>query len=243
MVKAWLHCFRKPEDYIQTPTYLKDEPRIYLPNMLMTEADLKNPSEYKYDPDIEKEYDFIYICLNDNSNCTDGWQATARNWELAKKCLIVMCRDFNLKGLLVGRENCDITDFCEGLITVKNLLPYHEFQNELKKSRILLAPNIEDASPRVITEAMLYNIPVLVNYNILGGFHNVIPGVTGEFFTNENDIVESLNKILKNYDVYTGREWYVKNRGRENSGKILAKFLIDTFPNINIKEMNYAYIS
>ena len=243
MVKAWLHCFRKPEDYIVSPRYLDNEPPIHLPNILMTEADLKDPSAYKYEPDIEKEYDFIYVCLNDNSNCTDGWQATARNWDLAKKCLVVLCRDFNLRGLLVGRENCEITDFCEELITIKNLLPYHEFQNELKKSRLLLAPNIEDASPRVITEAMLYNIPVLVNYNILGGFHNVIPDVTGEFFTDENNIVEALNKVLKNYDKYTPRDWYINNRGRENSGKILAKFLIDTFPNINKKEMKYAYIS
>ena len=243
MATAWLHCFRNPDAYIQSPTYLENEEKVYLPNILMTESDLKEPDHYKYNPDIKKEYDFMYVCLKDNNECTDGWQSTARNWELAKKCLIVMCRDFKLKGILVGRENCKITEFCSGMLKIVDLLPYHEFQAEMQKAKFLFVPNIEDAAPRVITEAMLYNIPVLVNENIVGGFHNIISGVTGEFFTDENNVVPALKKIVETPTIYKPREWYLKNRGRKNSGKILAKFLIENYPNINNKNMEYAYIS
>ena len=243
MVKAWIYCFRNPEKFLESPSYIPNEQRIVLPKLLLTEADLKDPAHYKYDPNFKKEYDFMYVCLKDNAECTDGWQSSARNWDLAKKCLEVMCRDFKLKGILVGRENCQITEFCDGMLKIVDLLPYHEFQTEMQKAKFLFVPNIEDASPRVITEAMLYNMPALVNENILGGYHNIIPGVTGEFFTDENNVKIGLKKITENLSKYTPREWYIKNRGRKNSGKLLSKFLIETYPNINNPNMEYAYIS
>ena len=84
-------------------------------------------------------------------------------------------------------------------------------------------------------------MPVLVNQDILGGWHNVIPGVTGEFFKDENDISQQLNKILSN--PYTPREWYQRNRGKTISGKVLAQFLIEHFPDLNNKNMEYATIT
>ena len=142
---------------------------------------------------------------------------------------------------MVGRENCEFSQQCNGIVKVHPLLAYNEFQKELKKSRFLFVPNISDASPRVITEAICYNIPVLVNKNILGGWHNVIPSVTGEFFTDETDLSYHLSKILNNQ--YQPRNWFQENRGKTNSGKLLAKFLIDNFPDINNKNMKYATIT
>ena len=83
----------------------------------------------------------------------------------------------------------------------------------------------------------------MVNYNIFGGWHNIIPGVTGEFFTDEKNIVPALDKLLTNYQNYKPREWYVNNRGLHISGKILADFLITNYPNINNKKMKHAYIT
>ena len=233
MVSAWLSCFRQSEKLDKSN----------LPVLLLTEADLKDYNVYKRNDDITKEYDFMYLCLKDNDKCEPGWQSYNRNWELAKKCLEVMCKKFNLKGCMVGRENCEYTDKCMSLVKVLPFLPYHEFQKELEKSKMLFVPNISDASPRVITEAMCYNIPVLVNYNILGGWHNVIPGVTGEFFTDETNIAEGIEKIINNYNNYKPREWFIENRGKEKSGAILAEFLIKNFPNINNKTMKYTTIT
>ena len=183
----------------------------------------------------------MYCCLPDDDKCNPGWQSYNRNWDLAKKCLEIMCSDFHLRGVLVGRENCEFSQQCNGIVKVLPLLAYHEFQAELKKSKFLFVPNISDASPRVITEAICYNMPVLVNKNILGGWHNVIPSTTGEFFTDETDFSYQLTKILNNE--YQPRNWYQQNRGKKISGKILAKFLIDNFPAISNKNMEYATIT
>jgi hypothetical protein len=235
MADAWLNCFR-------IPSYI--EKISHLPHMLLTEADLKDTSE-KMVVSEKKEYDFLYCCLSDNDQCTPGWQSYNRNWELAKKCLEIMCNEFHLRGVLVGRKNCEFSNRCDGIVKVLPFLPYHEFQAELKKCRFLFVPNVSDASPRVISEAILYDMPVLVNEHILGGWHNIIPGVTGEFFTNENDISNSIRRMLTNMknNSYTPSEWYRKNRGKNISGVQLAEFLIKHFPDINHKKMKYATIT
>ena len=151
-----------------------------------------------------------------------------------------MCVEFKLKGAIIGRNKCEFTNKCVN-VKVFPILPFYEFQKELQKAKFLFVPNISDASPRVITEALCYNMPVLVNYNIVGGWHNVITKITGEFFTNEHNIKDALKKITTN--VYNSREWYVNNRGLKKSGAELAKFLIKTYPNLNNKNMEYCYIT
>jgi hypothetical protein len=111
MVKAWLHCFRKP-GYTQSFRHL--------PHLLLTEADLTSAKTVS---PVEKTYDFLYCCLEDNETCDPGWQSYNRNWDLAKRCLEVMCRDFNLRGILIGRQNCEFTDQCNGIVSVKPFLP------------------------------------------------------------------------------------------------------------------------
>jgi hypothetical protein len=233
MVSAWVYCFRDPGQKLQYSG---------LPLLQLTEADLKVPEHYKPDSTIAKEYDFIYICLDDNDKCDPGWNWYNRNFDLAKKCFVVMCGTYNLKGVIVGRTNCELPPECEGKITTKPFLQFHEFQKEMQKARFLFVPNIYDASPRVITEAMLLNLPVLVNKNILGGWHNVIPGTTGEFFSTEYDIGIALDRITNPETQYQPRKWYVDNRGIYNSGVQLADFLKKHYPDLNHPEMKYASI-
>lgn len=234
MVSSWIYCFRDPGYKLQYAG---------LPLLMLTEADLKNPEDYVPN-NTKKTYDFIYVCLDDNDQCSPGWNWHNRNFDLAKKCFVVMCSKYNLTGLIVGRTNCDLPKSCADKITVKPFLPFHEFQEAIQSSRFLFAPNVSDASPRVITEAMLYNVPVLVNHNILGGWHNVISGVTGEFFTSEYDIGEALDKLTSTSTsgLYTPRQWYMDHRGIHHSGKQLAEFLKKTYPDINQPQMVYATI-
>jgi hypothetical protein len=236
MVTSWLHCFRTPPPNLE---------RSGLPLLRMAEADLKDPAVVEYKPNEPKEYDFIYVCLNDGDGkqCKPGWNWYIRNWDLAKKCLEVMCRKYKLRGVIVGRENCEFTEYCSGIVKVFPFLEYHEFQKLMRKCRFLFVPNISDASPRVITEAICYNMPVLVNYNILGGWNNVIPGVTGEFFTDEKNVSNALDKLLPNYNTYRPREWFQSNRGKTISGAILSDFLIENYPDINNHQMKYATIT
>lgn len=219
MCSAWLHCFREKKD---------TEKFAHLPNMLITEADLIDLGNAP-EP-IEKKYDFMYVCLKDNDKCTPGWQSHNRNWELAKVCLEVMCAKYKLRGCMVGRTGCDYSEKCNGIVTTHDFLPYHEFQSEMKKSRFLFVPNVTDASPRVITEAMKYNIPVLCNYNIIGGWHNIVSGVTGEFFACPITFAQVLPKFLSQLPNYQPRKWLETNRGKKNSGKQLCDFMRKCFP-------------
>ena len=234
MVSSWLYCFRNPS---------KEMIQSGLPLLQLAEADLKDTNIYKPDRKIKKKYDFMYVCLKDNEKCEPGWQSFNRNWSLAKNCLEVMCGRFGLKGILVGRQNCEFTDKCNGIVEVIPFLKFDEFSKKMQECRFLFVPNIADASPRVITEAITYNMPVLVNYNILGGWNNVISGITGEFFSSEKNIGDALEKLLKNYDSYRPRDWFIQNRGKEISGKLLADFLIQNYPNINNKSMKYATVT
>jgi hypothetical protein len=233
MVSSWVHCFRDPGNKLQYSG---------LPLLLLTEADLKDPAQYTPDTTIKKEFDFMYVCLDDNDKCDPGWNWYNRNFDLAKQCLPVMCGEKGMTGVIVGRTNCELPPECEGKITQMGFLAFHEFQKEMQKARILFVPNVADASPRVITEAMLLNIPVLVNKNILGGWHNVVSGVTGEFFTSEYDIGQALDKIRDNYSQYTPRKWYEENRGLRVSGAKLAEFLKSNYPEINNPDVVYASI-
>ena len=142
-----------------------------------------------------------------------------------------MCGKFGLKGAIIGRENCEMPKSCNGKIKILPFLKYHDFQKELQKARFLFVPNITDASPRVITESLCYDLRLLINYNILGGWKYVTPE-TGEYFSNENDIVPALNKLLKNMNKYTPRKHFVENYGKEISGKKLCHFIKHNYQNI-----------
>jgi hypothetical protein len=227
MVSAWLHCFRDPPEEIRR-----------LPHLLLAEADLKNLNEYHPDKTIKKEYDLMYLSLSDNNDCRKGWNWVCRNFDLALKCFEKM-NQRPLKILVVGREGCKFPNAHQ--ITQKQFLPFHEFAKEMKKCRALFLPNVLDAYPRVLAEALCYDLPVLVNHAIVGGWSAVVPGVTGEFFRSEEDVLEALDKVLTGK--YTPRKWYEEHRGLQNSGKELAKFLVKHYPNLNNKEVQCASIT
>ena len=56
-----------------------------------------------------------------------------------------------------------------------------------------------DASPRILTESLCVNIPVLVNLNIIGGW-KYVNSETGEFFRDETDLEEAYMRLNVNYN-------------------------------------------
>lgn len=224
MVSAWVHCFREPSDKMKASG---------LPLLLSSEADLKDADMYKPDPSIEKTHDFIYVCLDDNDRCDPGWQSYNRNWDLAKECLKIMCANYGLTGIIVGRNNCRFTKLCKGSITMMPFMEFAEFQRTIQRCRFLFVPNVADASPRIITEAMCYDMPVLCNEHIFGGWHNIVPGITGEFFESVQNLPTALDRITK-LQTYTPRKWFVEHRTKK-SRKELAEFLNGVY-DINISE-------
>ena len=104
---------------------------------------------------------------------------------------------------------------------------------------------MRDASPRTVTEAMCFNLPVLMNKNILGGWKYVIEQ-TGELFNDENDIESALNKFipkLKNNE-YKARQYIIDNYGPVNSGRKLKEFLFKNWgEKLNIKDCDFITMS
>ena len=240
MTEGWLHCFRKPCDYIPCNK----------PYALISESDFVNTEYLKPDEkkSSNKEYDFVYNCpkVNKNSGCND-WVSYNKNWELALKCLPILCEKFKLKGLLIGREGCELPEKSKPYITTTGWVDYEDVVKLYKKSKFLFLPNIRDASPRVITECMSLDIPCLMNINIVGGWKyiNTHGILTGEFFTNEIDLEQSLTKLLNNMknDKYQPRKFILDNYGPINSGIKLKEFLFKNFKDrLNIKDAKYITI-
>lgn len=218
-IKDWLCCFKNKDKYGFSP----------LNNIIdISESDFYNAE--KEDPK-KKKYDFIYICNKDSDSCPlDGWNAINRNFDLAKKCFPIMCGEFGLKGLVVGREGCNLEkeDYSENLEVV-GWLDWHVLQDKMRESKILFVPNVFDASPRVISESITKGLHVLMNNKILCG-SKYVTYETGELFTDETDIRPALTNLLNKQYKTSPKKWWEENYSQETSQQKLAEFLDKCFP-------------
>ena len=101
----------------------------------------------------------------------------------------------------------------------------------LKHSRFAFVPQMHDASPRVATQALIHNVPLLMNKHISGGWKYVTEQ-TGEFFHDMSDFRHSLDRILRGTSIpghYTPRAWVRRHFGNENSGERLLDFVQQNF--------------
>ena len=239
LTRGWCSVFREE---INQKLFPKGFPRIQC-----AESDFAKYKTHLPDPNVEKEYDFIYVCLKDNDKCTDGWQSEIRGYKIAKKLIDIMCTKYKLRGLLIGRINCDVPPSCHQLMELTDFQEYSTFIKNFNKCRFILCTSILDASPRVISEGMCFNLPVLMNKNILGGWQ-YITEQTGEFFDGNNlDTFEPvLDKFMKklNNNEYTPREWFIQNYGEYNSGEKLFNFVKSVFKEdeLNIKYDDVQYM-
>ena len=223
---GWFHPFKNPDTCI---------PKDY-PKALISESDFVRYENYNYNKDAEKEYDFIYICLKDNDKCENGWQSENRNWDLAKKCIDIMCSKYKMRGLLIGRINCELPPTCHNLMKTTDFINYSEFIKQYEKCRFIFVPNLLDASPRVLSEALCFNLPCLVNENILGGW-KYVNNKTGMLFNDENDFENVLQTFLNKFDTFTPRDYFINNHGAQYEGKEIVSFIKKHVPNYK-KEIN-----
>ena len=231
-VIGWCHCFKEPDKYIKGN----------IPKILLSESDFN--SDRLIPTNDKLEYDYLTVQPKDG-DCRYSWLSYCKNWDLAEKTIKVLSDKLNLKGVVVGRVGCDIDVEKKDLVTIlptkeyserengKITLPYHELIEKMNKSKFILMPNLEDASPRVLVEALSLNKPVLVNESILGGW-KYVNDKTGEFY-NENNIKEQAEKLLKNIEnnQYSPREYYTTHYGTVNSGKRFKNFLKKIYPNLS----------
>jgi len=215
LVDAWFHPFRDSKNIKNKNT------------LLLSESDFSDNIEKlkNFDPSTKKiKYDFICYCPSDDT-CDSGWNFHNKNWPLAKKTIEVACNKLNLKGVLIGRGKCEVNVKDENLERYEKL-EYYSFIEKISQSKFMIIQNYEDASPRVVTEALLVDTPVLMNKDILGGW-KYLNSETGVFY-DENDIEEKINLILKSK--YSPRKYFVKNHGIDISGKKFRDFIVNIDP-------------
>lgn len=88
----------------------------------------------------------------------------------------------------------------KNLIIKKKLMDSQEVCDTMKSAKFVLFPNTKDASPRLLTEALIRNCPVVVNSNIYGGWKYVNEN-TGMFFDAPNYTHILNNKTLEEQHV------------------------------------------
>ena len=122
-------------------------------------------------------------------------------------------------------------------------LPYHEFQDKLRESRILFVPNIYDASPRVVAEALSKGLPVLMNRAIVCGSKYVVPE-TGELFTDENDLRYHAKNLLARLPNMDTNAWWKKHYSRASAGKKMRDIIAGWYPGDvfdTVKEIHFRW--
>lgn len=240
MFDGWFHCFRDPTKYLP----FKDAPAQSPLLLLMSESDFIDFDDFAPDPEAQRDIDFMYICpASEEQKCDDNdWIAFSKNWPLAKTCIVQLC-EHGLKGVLVGRQDCQFDEHIEDKLIKTSFLEKESLKKYYNRSRLIFVPNHYDASPRILTEALCMDCRCLVFTDILGGWKYVNDS-TGGFFRDETDVTSAAKHILQKYDTYSPREYYMKNHGKHNSGRILKDFLIENFKEkLNMDLSRSEYVS
>ncbi|KAL3774588.1 hypothetical protein ACHAWO_006887 [Cyclotella atomus] len=234
MFPGFLHMMHQPEEH-----FPKD-----VKTVLMSQSDFMLDDAKRFgerQKDVEKIYDFVYSGGDQEveQDCV-GWASHNKNFSFVREALEVMCSpEFNVTGVLVANKNkagtkaCTIPESCKGKIVQTTFLDQRKFFGYLSQARWAFLPQICDASPRVSTQALSMNKPLLMNKNILGGWKYLVPGETGEFFHDMSDFKASLRKILDNTrgtsSPYKPLDFVNQNYGNVNSGKRLLEFIVEHF--------------
>ena len=208
----------------------------------MSQSDFAVP-DIDYDEEFDeghhvKRFDFAYVMsdLNTTTGECDSWGAFAKNWSFVRDyALDIFCGELNMTGVLMVTKDaktgkrCDIPPSCKGKILQTPFLPQDEVLDYMRQSRFLFLPQVWDASPRVATQALTLNVPLLMNRNIIGGWKYIVSGHTGEFFHDHSDLRQSVEHLMANLDGYKPRKHVLEYYGDENAGTKLRKFVEENF--------------
>lgn len=216
--RAWCHCYRNPERYLPP-----GKPQMFAAFSDFTDYANARPESLFPHQNRGALWDFAYVCQS------GPWNELAKNWELARRTIPVLCRDLQLKGVLVGREHVEDLPACADRLTVLGELPWHELMSVFFRSRFLFVPNELDPSPRILAEALCMNTPVVVNRHILGGWHYVNP-FTGAFFEDERDVVTAARYCLERWT--SPRRWFIAHHGPLRAGERLKGLVARFDPSV-----------
>jgi len=170
---------------VDSEEYLDDRSMMYIP-VVNTRVIQPIP--------CEKKRDFIYLAAHYHGKRHDIVVNAVRNTELTGHFHPVDSKALDLTGTHITNSAFNQADVIELLRT----------------SRIAVCPADEASSPASNWECVAAGLPIVINDNIQGGKHLLVPGVTGEF-AGEANFLTVMRQVLANLDAYKPREFFVQN--------------------------------
>jgi len=177
--------FRASCYLVDSEKYLDDRSMLYIPVV---------NTDKIYPRDCEKKRDFIYLAANYGNKRHDLLLNAVRGTEMTGHLHPVDASKLDLHNTRITTSAWDAADVVELLTT----------------SRIAVYPGDYTSNPASMWECVAAGLPIVVNQNIKGGRHVVVPGITGEFAT-ENNFYETMKLVLANLASYRPREYFMKH--------------------------------
>lgn len=226
LVKGWCHAFRKPDRYIKSS----------VPKILLPESDFMDPMFVPCkNIDVQKEYDFFYFTINakpgiENKGLNVFIDSLPFFYAQKLKGLVVVYypnsghpKRFSVS---LTRPQKEILRKYSKYLTFKWGLQSGSRMNKIMKScRFGFFPNTVDNSPRLISECLIRNVPILVNKHIHGGWHYVSQDTGLEF--DKESLGKSVEKVLNGK--FNPNEYFMRHHGFVNSSQKLGSFLNQIF--------------
>lgn len=214
-VDAWCHPYKNPEKHIDTSK----------PHMLMSESDFVDPLFITVDKRAKNyKWDYFYFF-------TGGQKNGRRKGFSVFVNLLPHLHKSKMKGIIInyGREGIYFEN--SGLKEIWNInRDDFKFVNRkmspkdvsilMSSCRFGLFPNVHDCSPLLLSEALIRNVPVLVNSDILGGW-KYVNEQTGSFFSTENEC-KAIQEVVDGK--FSSSDWFMSNFGFKKSSERLAEF-------------------
>jgi glycosyl transferase family 1 len=141
-----------------------------------------------------KKRDFIYLAANYRGKRHDILLNAVRGTELTGHLHPVDGSGLDLTNTHITTTNLNETSIVELLRT----------------SKIAVYPGDNTSNPAAMWECVAAGLPIVVNEKIKGGKHLVVPGVTGEF-ASEDTFYDVMKYVLENRESYRPREYFMGN--------------------------------
>jgi hypothetical protein len=143
--------------------------------------------------DCEKLRDFIYLAANYGSKRQDILLNAVRGTELTGHLHPVDASRLDLSNTHVTTSGWNARNVIELLRT----------------SRLAVYPGC-DSNAASMWECVAAGLPMVMNRDNLGGKHLVVPGVTGEF-ASDQEFYKVIKHVLANLDAYQPRDYFEKH--------------------------------
>jgi hypothetical protein len=144
-------------------------------------------------PALPKVRDFVYLASVYGGKRHDLLLDAVRGTGLTGHLHPVKPGELDLRGTRVTTSAFDERDVVELLLT----------------SRIAVYPGDNTSSPAAMWECVAAGLPIVVNADIRGGKHLVVPGVTGELAA-PGDFREAMEHVLATRHAYRPREYFAE---------------------------------